>query len=315
MFPTLLLFFYLLCILAVHMLRFIYYGWFLPYLELVMLCAPVLVLLLSLPSMISAKIRLSSPRYAGQGEDCEAQLSFVSRIPLTLGQVKLRCFTENHFTGEISLSEAGYLNLTSETLTFPLSSESCGRLEFRVTRWTVSDLLCFFTLRKHLPAGVFCTVLPVAAAPQDSFHLDEALDTIPVLKPKSGVGLTEDYDLREYRPGDMPNSIHWKLSSKTDKLIVREALSPENRDIFLVLSPDGDPDKSLGLIRWLSAELCRRELPHFIVSATMYSVGNEQESFDALVDILSAPLRAPCAFDASKARCVLTVSSGEVRVS
>ena len=58
MFPSLSLFFYLLCIAAVHMLRFIYYGWFLPYLELVLLVAPLLILLLSLPSMLSAR-RLS----------------------------------------------------------------------------------------------------------------------------------------------------------------------------------------------------------------------------------------------------------------
>ena len=314
MFPSFLLFFYLLCVLAVHMLRFIYFGWFLPYLELVMLCVPPLVLLLSLPSMISVKIKQLCPRYAEQGKPGEVRLTLESRIPFTLGQVKLRSVTENRFTGETELSTADYLNLSRETLLLSLPTDACGRLEFRLTGWICYDLLSFFSLRKRLPEALICTVLPAAAPPQAGFSLDGALNSIPVLKPKTG-GFAEDYDLREYRYGDTPNSIHWKLSSKVDKLIVREALIPENTDIFLVLTAEGDADKNLGLIRWLSSELCRRELPHYIVSAEQYPVENEQAGFQALVDILSSPLSPPCSFDASKARCVLTVSSGEVHLS
>ena len=62
-------------------------------------------------------------------------------------------------------------------------------------------------------------------------------------------------------------------------------------------------------------ELCRRELPHFIVSGSLYPVSNEQDCLLALADILSAPPAAPCSFDASKARCVLSVSAGEVHCS
>ena len=166
-----------------------------------------------------------------------------------------------------------------------------------------------------MPDTVSCTVFPPAVSPQPGFNLDEALDTEPVLKPKLGGGMAEDYDLREYRPGDMLNSIHWKLSSKTDKLIIREGLIPENSNIFLVLQNDTEIAVSLGILRWLSVELCRRELPHFIVSAELYAVSNENDSLLALAAILSSPPLSPCSFDTSKARCVLTVSNGEVHLS
>ena len=45
----------------------------------------------------------------------------------------------------------------------------------------------------------------------------------------------------------------------------------------------------------------------------MYTVGNEEESMAALSAILSAPLSPPCRFDRSHARCVFTLSDGEVR--
>ena len=315
MFPSLSLFFYLLCIAAVHMLRFIYYGWFLPYLELVLLAAPLLILLLSLPSMLSARLRVACPDIVEQRRGCEVRLAFRSRIPFTLSQVKLNIVTENLFTGDSELTEINYLNLSEESLLFPLPTEDCGKLVFYLTKWTCSDLLGFFFIRKRLPETVSCTVLPPVTSPPEGFHLDEALETEPVLKPKPGGGLAEDYDLREYRQGDMLNSIHWKLSSKTDKLIVREALVPENSDIFLVLRNDAEVAAGIGILRWLSEELCRRELPHFIVSGSLYTVLNEQDCLLALTDILSAPPAAPCSFDASKARCVLTVSAGEVHCS
>ena len=315
MFPSLSFFFYLLCIAAVHMLRFIYYGWFLPYLELVLLAAPLLVFLLSMPSIFSVRLKSACPESTEQGKDCEAQLSFHSRIPFTLGQVKLRIVTENLFSGDSELTEISYLNLTEESLLFSLPTDVCGKLVLHLTRWSCSDLLGFFFIRKRLPEAVSCTVLPPPAPPQDSFHLDEALNSEPVLKPKPGGGAAEDYDLREYRPGDMLNSIHWKLSSKTDKLIVREALIPENSDIFLVLQNDADVTAGLGILRWLSEELSRRELPHYIVSRELFFISNERNSLLALTEILSSPPSAPCSFDSSKARCVLTVSNGEVHLS
>ena len=307
--------FYLLCIAAVHMLRFVYHGWFLPYLELVLLSAPLLTLLLSLPSMLAVRLRASCPGSVEQGKPCEARFTFHSRIPFTLGQVKLNIVTENLFTGDCELTESSFLNLSEESLLFPLLSDVCGKQIIHLTRWTCSDLLCFFFIRKRLPETVSCTVLPPVTPPQNGFHLDEALDSEPVLRPKPGGGVAEDYDLREYQPGDMLSTIHWKLSSKTDKLIVREALIPENSDIFLVLENDAEVAVNLGILRWLSEELCRRELSHFIVSGKLYSVYNEQDCLLALSDILSSPPAAPCSFDASKARCVLSVSAGEVHLA
>lgn len=40
-------------------------------------------------------------------------------------------------------------------------------------------------------------------------------------KPKPGGGFSDDYELREYRSGDSLKSVHWKLSSKYDELMVK----------------------------------------------------------------------------------------------
>ena len=143
---------------------------------------------------------------------------------------------------------------------------------------------------------------------------DAALVSSDVLRPKYGGGFAEDHDLRSYRPGDPPNSIHWKLSSKTDDLIVREALVPENSTVYVVLNRVGTDDRGLEVLRWLSLELCQREMAHVIIADQAYPIGNEQEGAAALSKLLSAPLGEPCAFDGSNARCIFRIFVGEVRV-
>ena len=40
-----------------------------------------------------------------------------------------------------------------------------------------------------------------------------------------GTDVSQIFDVREYRPGDRLQRIHWKLSAKSDGLLVRETVS------------------------------------------------------------------------------------------
>ena len=50
---------------------------------------------------------------------------------------------------------------------------------------------------------------------------------------RRGEDRSEMFQLREYRAGDDIRQIHWKLSAKTDELILREASQPESRELLL----------------------------------------------------------------------------------
>ena len=85
--------------------------------------------------------------------------------------------------------------------------------------------------------------------------------------PKPGGGFSEIHDLREYRPGDSLHEIHWKLSAKTDKLIVREAEEPDRGLIVLSFDFSGSRaqlDSTLRQLLWLSGWLTEREVAHQI---------------------------------------------------
>lgn len=310
--PTASFFLYLLALGAAWLFRLSYRGWFGLYLPLAMIAVPILVLLLSLPSMLSVQLKMDTRSYLTRDAEGKLELRFSTRRLLPVGSVRVLLQIENRFAGEVYKIPVTYYGLASGVQKVTLPTELCGQLLIRVQRWECRDMMGLFRLRRKVPEAVSCTVLPPAVEPEQAVDLEAALKTATRLKPKYGGGFSEEHDLRDYRPGDMSNSIHWKLSSKADKLIVREALEQENKDIFLVLNRVGQHDRGLEVLYWLSLELCKRELPHRIVANTLYLVGNESESAAALAGMLAFPLDRPCGYDASTARSVFVISSGEV---
>ena len=295
--------------------RLSYRGWVAPVLFWAMIAAPLLILLLSLPAMLSMKLELEAKSTVTRGQAAEIKLRFASRSFLPTGALYLRIAVENRFTGETTTYNPRYYNIRSGSASFAIPTAACGTLFIRVQRWYCLDLLGLLKIRKPAPDPICCTVMPTPREPDSPLDFEAALQTQACLIPKYGGGFAEEHDLREYRPGDMSNSIHWKLSSKTDKLIVREALEEANKDIFLVLSKAGKDDRGLELLYWLSLELLKRELPHRIAADSLYTIGNEADCMAAFSCLLSSPMGAPCPFDPSLARRVFRIEAGEVMLS
>ncbi len=312
--PTLSLFLYILCIGAVYLFRISCHSWVVPYVELVMIAAPILLFLLSLPSMISLDMQMQGKMMIEKGTPGEVRFQFRSKSLLPVSRVSVTFRVENHFSQDSYLGTVSYYTVARGSRSVPIPTQYCGKLTVSVLRWECRDLLGFFKIRRKCPAPFSCIILPVSAGPAQPLNLDNALKQQVYWKPKYGGGYSEEHDLRDYRPGDPTTSIHWKLSSKTDKLIVREALEQVNSQIFAVLSQTGEEDRGLEILRWLSNELIQKELPHCIVSDTLYEVDNENECTEALKKILSRPFENPCDFDSSKARCIFFISGGEVSV-
>ena len=292
--PTLHFLLYLLVCAAAWVLRLSYLGWFGPYFLLCTVSLPLFLALLSLPSMLSARLEVQTREYTVRGERTALRLRVSFPRLLLPCRVRVWVTVENRFAGESCRYREEIFEQPEGELALPLPTGLCGQL--------------------RCPEAQLCTVLPPDVGPETTLDLDAALDAAAVLKPKYGGGYSEEHELREYRPGDAANSIHWKLSSKTDSLIVREALERENDQIFLLLSRVGAKDRGLELLRWLSDELCRRELPHVLVADRLYPVANEQSALDAFRSLLSSPLAEPVRFDATRARCVFSISDGEVRI-
>ena len=132
------------------------------------------------------------------------------------------------------------LPITGQTNTYEISGmpDACGRLTVSCRSIRVLDLLRLFSAPIEPFAPVQSVVHPHRA--QAQVEISRATIGAPradgLMQNRKGRDQSEMYDIREYVPGDDIRAIHWKLSGKTDELILRQASDPSHYDI--VLLPD-----------------------------------------------------------------------------
>ena len=182
---------------------------------------------------MTARITLPSGARKRSRAEGRVQVSFGRLIPL--GRVLCELELTNDLTGE-----AARLTLPMEkrrggcAADFALTTAHCGRLRASVREITLLDFFGFLSARAEAHAEGRVTVLP------DTFpvELDPALLTAPrdgedTRDDRRGTDMTETFQLRDYQPGDNLHGIHWKLSSKLDKLIFREPALPVSNALLL----------------------------------------------------------------------------------
>ena len=262
--------FYTLLLAGAALFFLFYEAWISLFALVLVLALPVVSLALSLPLARQLRLELLPPEGPVVREG-EAALILRMESPRGLPVRRLtgRLTVRNALTGE-TWKRSIFLRCDGSPLEvpFPLPTGHCGMLSFRVERLRMPDLLGLAALSlplstpegevpvlpKHHPAG---PIPPVLSSPGRSLGL----------RPKPGGGPAEDYDLRDYRPGDPMRTVHWKLSSKRDELVVREMLEPRRAPLVLTLDHFGAPqelDRTLDRLLALSLALLSREEGHLI---------------------------------------------------
>lgn len=254
---------YGLFLLAAVVFHSFYTGWFSFFLLLFSVLLPVFSLLVSLPAMLRAGYVPQLPLrcFCGQDAQFTLQPSSASRLPVSCCRLHLLVCDAVGGT-----QQAEWLTLAG-TLRFSLRVDTrhAGQQTFRVDRARVYDALGLIGLPLQLPDACSIAVEPEPLEPAALPNLSQF--QYRSYHPKPGGGFSEIHDLREYRPGDSLHEIHWKLSAKTDKLIVREAEEPDRGLIILSFDFSGSRtqlDSTLRQLLWLSGWLTDREVVHQI---------------------------------------------------
>lgn len=146
---------------------------------------------------------------------------------------------KNNLTGEengilIKLSAFPKSKAEAE---FALSSEFCGYITAKIEKIHLLDIFGFLPLavKNFESAKGKMTVLPETFEPIIVFKnmLPVPEDSESYSPDKKGYDYSETFQIREYAPGDSIKQIHWKLSEKLDKTIVRDASLPVAKNILL----------------------------------------------------------------------------------
>ena len=217
---------------------------------LTVLTLPVLSLLVSLSGMLTTRITLLAPRHVQISAEAEVLADVQTKGPKMPTDIRLTAM--HPLTGEqISLRPGD-----------SLPTEHCGALLITAKRARCFDLLGLWRRRVRNISTAKLFVLPSPVQEELSQSLEQQLAVS--WRPKPGGGFSEQHEMREYRPGDNLNQIHWKLSAKTGDLIIREPMEPLGNHLLLTMDLSGSPallDQKLGRLRWLGEHLLSYNLP------------------------------------------------------
>ena len=240
-----------------------YTGWISWFLLIFLLCLPVFSLLFSLPCVLRQRFSARLPERCTVGETALLHLVNTQRsvFPALPCIVRLSC--ADRMGGTTQTQEYRFAAWDARDLV--LTTAHCGTYIYSFSRGRMTDYLGLFSFPMHLPELGALRVWPNPEKPEPLPNLSRF--QARAYRPKHGGGFSEIHDLREYRPGDSLRDIHWKLSAKTDKLVVREAQEPDRRNVLLTLDLCGDRarnDRVLGILLWVSRWLLEHEAAHFV---------------------------------------------------
>lgn len=144
-----------------------------------------------------------------------------------------------------------------------------GNYEFAIRKMRLYDMFGIFFMERRMEGETNAMVLPdihdipvslgegVRNYYRDSDKYDEF---------RPGYDPSETFEIREFRDGDKLPGVHWKLSAKLDRLMVRERSFPKACPVVLFLNSDTMRDHHM--LEWtasLSFSLMDAHCPHYAV--------------------------------------------------
>ncbi|MCM1188071.1 MAG: DUF58 domain-containing protein [bacterium] len=197
----------------------------------ILLVLPAVCLLFLLVRLPGCRVEMKEvPAYVARGERIMLPVTVVCRgfLPVTRLCVRLGWtfdgVRKKPVRREIRGVEAG----SEQELFFEFTAKHCGQARFWVAKARINDSLGLFSLpvRAGGASSLFITPVIFPLPEQEAAFLLRYLRLCEMWE-------DGDYFVREYRPGDSPRSIHWKLTAKEDDLLVRDFQPEGSVNLFL----------------------------------------------------------------------------------
>lgn len=230
--------------------------------------APVLSIASAFLFLRGVKASLELPGSCAAGDTVETRLElsggrFAPSVDCTLA-------VENVYTGERVERDvtAGH-----DGATIKFTPSHCGLLRVSIAAARLRDPLGLVRLRAKASAERELPVEPRRFETRITLadDVDTTAESDGYSMTRPGSDPSETFGVREYQPGDPIKRIHWKLSQKSQNLMLRELGLPIVRRALILLEtafPEGEPPRPEALhaasevFFSVSAALCEQEMAH-----------------------------------------------------
>ena len=278
------------------------------------ICVVLLPLLGMLPLLFKPrlKIELSIPASVAKEQMVKCTLRIKNeRIFPVLGiDILASCYNVRTAHNEENKTRISLLSKQSKQLEFDLRTPHCGLLLITMSADSCGDLFNLHRKKLSLSVTKEMTALPTLFSPDISMG-DQAMpmsdsEVYSTEKPGSDPG--EIFGIREYIPGDAIRQIHWKLSEKCDKTMIREFGLQIANDVLLLLETSGaeSPDET-DCITEIYASLCKTFSDEGVLFQTAW---RDNESDSLIMQMISSPSDFPSVL--SQLLCLPPKNEGSV---
>ncbi len=208
----------------------------------------ILIIMTVMPGISILAAHLTASRltvsFAGVQENMHIEEPFTLKVILQnptwipMLNVNILLHVKNAFfklEGRHILNVPAYAGRNNE-ITYPMTSEYLGVLSVEAEQLQVMDWLGFVTWKRNICGKKEILLLPFASidVEPDMTAAASGMTELEESK-KKGHDFSDVQDVREYRPGDKLQNIHWKLSAKKGDLMVKERVSLSSSQLIVVV--------------------------------------------------------------------------------
>ena len=195
---------------------------------------PAVSVLCAVCSAKRITVRLSAPDCCRRGDAAECSVRAEGLLPGAVLTAALH--GRSRLTGEETRAQVS-LSRFSPAVKTALRAAHCGTVALSLRDAAVQDWFGLYRRPLTLQSSRFITVEPPLFSIQITLAERESVlaDGTRWSSAHAGQDPSETFGFRAYTPGDPIRQIHWKLSQKTDSLMVRKLGLPVAEEVLLLL--------------------------------------------------------------------------------
>lgn len=250
-------------------------------------CAFGLLLLLDILScaISSVFLTLMVKTQKGVGENVEIEITLYNKgiFPAFVTTVELEiinALTKNSMQVKRTYCVMPFARRTDSII---LKSFYCGEIETRVVQAMNED--CFHIMKKEISQSITGKVMcyPGEMNADVQTLVSNQVCTVEQSRylHRKGNDPTEILDIRDYQPGDNVKAIHWKMTGKLGRTVMKELDMPTSQDTLLLfcvttVTPE-NVDRVVQYVANVSQNLLREDVQHDTMLAMTNGTAKIQE--------------------------------------
>lgn len=159
-------------------------------------------------------------------------------LPVVMFDLDMEIENEMHGVKDIVCKRVYTVNRGWQTKSMIFRASCCGNISIHVNKAYIYDIFRLTKLKMDVDAKTMFPVIPsIGIIDSDEMPVNTAVvvESDVFSKTRKGDDVSEVFDLRPYVEGDRLNTVNWKISGKTDELIIKELSLPVGNGIVIMI--------------------------------------------------------------------------------